>query len=98
MAKREVFQLKCGSGFEVRHRGDGQYVKRAERQTKKLSEDFQGPSSHSVRYLRYPPAIKLLYLALRNVSAKWEAIQHWKQALNHFQMLWGERIQTALNR
>jgi hypothetical protein len=32
------------------------------------------------------------------VSAKWEAIQHWKQALNHFQMLWGERIQTALNR
>jgi putative transposase len=43
-------------------------------------------------------ALKLLYLALRNVSAKWEAIQHWKQALNHFQMLWGERIQTALNR
>jgi putative transposase len=43
-------------------------------------------------------AIKLLYLALRNVSAKWDAIQHWKQAMNHFQMLWGERIQAALNR
>jgi putative transposase len=43
-------------------------------------------------------ALKLLYLALRNVSAKWETIQHWKQALNHFQMLWGERIQAALNR
>jgi putative transposase len=43
-------------------------------------------------------ALKLLYLALRNVSAKWETIQNWKQALNHFQMLWGERIQAALNR
>jgi putative transposase len=43
-------------------------------------------------------ALKLLYLALRNASAKWEALQYWKQALNHFQMLWGERIQAALTR
>jgi putative transposase len=43
-------------------------------------------------------ALKLLYLALRNLSAKWDAIQHWKQALNHFQMLWGERIEAALSR
>lgn len=43
-------------------------------------------------------AVKLLYLALRNVIAKWNTIQHWKQAMNHFQMLWGERIQAALNR
>jgi len=43
-------------------------------------------------------ALKLLYLALRNVSVKWDAVQHWKQALNHFQMLWGDRIQAALNR
>jgi putative transposase len=43
-------------------------------------------------------ALKLLYLALRNASEKWEALQHWKQALNHFQLLWGERIQAALNR
>jgi putative transposase len=43
-------------------------------------------------------AIKLLYLALRNVIAKWDTLQHWKQALNHFQMLWGERIQAALTR
>ncbi len=43
-------------------------------------------------------AMKLLYLALRNVTAKWDTMQHWKQALNHFQMLWGERIQAALNR
>jgi putative transposase len=43
-------------------------------------------------------ALKLLYLALRNVSAKWDAVQHWRQALNHFQMLWGDRIQAALSR
>jgi putative transposase len=43
-------------------------------------------------------ALKLLYLALRNASAKWEALQYWKQALNHFQMLWGDRIQAALTR
>lgn len=43
-------------------------------------------------------AMKLLYLALRNVSAKWDTIQHWRQALNHFQMIWGERIQAALSR
>lgn len=43
-------------------------------------------------------AMKLLYLALRNVSAKWDTIQYWKQALNHFQLLWGDRIQAALNR
>ena len=41
-------------------------------------------------------AIKLLYLALRNVSGKWETMQHWKEALNHFEMLWGERIAAAL--
>lgn len=43
-------------------------------------------------------ALKLLYLALRKVSAKWESVQHWKQAMNHFQMHWGDRIEAALNR
>ena len=43
-------------------------------------------------------ALRLLYRALRNASAKWETLQHWKQALNHFQMLWGERIESARNR
>jgi putative transposase len=43
-------------------------------------------------------ALKLLYLALRNASAKWDTIQHWRQALNHFQMIWGDRIQAALSR
>lgn len=34
------------------------------------------------------------YLARRNASAKWETIQHWKQALNQFEMLWGDRISS----
>jgi putative transposase len=41
-------------------------------------------------------AMKLLYLALRNASAKWESVQHWKEALNHFEMLWGDRIKAAM--
>jgi transposase-like protein len=43
-------------------------------------------------------ALKLLYLALKNASAKWDTVQHWRQALNHFQLIWGDRIQAALNR
>jgi putative transposase len=43
-------------------------------------------------------ALKLLYLALRNASAKWEAIQYWKQALNQFEILWGDRIRAATGR
>jgi putative transposase len=43
-------------------------------------------------------ALKLLYLALRNITAKWDAIQHWKQALNQFEVLWGERIRAASGR
>lgn len=37
-------------------------------------------------------AIKLLYLALRNHSKKWSGIQGWKEAMNHFQRLWPERM------
>lgn len=40
-------------------------------------------------------ALKLLYLALQNVSAKWEIVQQWKQALNQFEVLWGDRIKAA---
>jgi putative transposase len=43
-------------------------------------------------------AMKLLYLALRNVIAKWQTIQYWREALNYFQTLWGERIAAALSR
>ena len=41
-------------------------------------------------------AIKLLYLALRNASAKWESVQHWRQALNQFEILWGDRLRVAV--
>jgi transposase-like protein len=39
--------------------------------------------------------LKLLYLALQNISAKWETVQHFKQALNQFEVLWGDRIRAA---
>ena len=40
-------------------------------------------------------ALKLLYLALKNVSAKWERTQHWGAALNQFTLLWEDRIRAA---
>ena len=40
-------------------------------------------------------ALKLLYLALKNVSAKWQSTQHWGQALNQFTLLWEDRIRAA---
>jgi putative transposase len=42
-------------------------------------------------------ALKLLYLALRNHSKKWSAVQGWRDALNRFQILWPERM-PALER
>ena len=40
-------------------------------------------------------AIKLLYLALKNVIGKWETIQNWKGALNQFAVLWEDRLRAA---
>jgi len=40
-------------------------------------------------------ALKLLYLALQNISEKWEVVQHWKAALNQFEILWGDRVRAA---
>jgi putative transposase len=40
-------------------------------------------------------ALKLLYLALKNVSAKWERTAHWGAALNQFTLLWDDRIRAA---
>ena len=42
-------------------------------------------------------AMKLLYMALTNVSRKWHTIQSWREALNQFQILWPERM-PALER
>ena len=42
-------------------------------------------------------AMKLLYLALRNVSKKWGPLSNWKEALNRFALLWEARFpQKAL--
>ena len=40
-------------------------------------------------------AIKLLYLALSKVVAKWETVQNWKQMLNHLDTVCAERIREA---
>jgi len=40
-------------------------------------------------------AIKLLYLAMRNMIRKWETVRHWKEALNQFSLLWEDRIREA---
>jgi putative transposase len=41
-------------------------------------------------------ALKVMYLALRNVIRKWERPLKWKAALNRFTMLWEDRIQQAV--
>jgi len=43
-------------------------------------------------------ALKLLYLALRNVAKKWETVQHWKQMLNHLATVCADRIHEAGHR
>lgn len=40
-------------------------------------------------------AIKLLYLALSRVVAKWQTVQSWKQMLNYLDTMCGERIREA---
>ena len=37
-------------------------------------------------------ALKVMYLALRNLSAKWKYIQGWRNALNRFVVLWEARF------
>ena len=37
--------------------------------------------------------LKLLYLALRNIAAKWTMpVQNWKAALNQFAIIYGDRV------
>ena len=40
-------------------------------------------------------ALKLLYLALQNIEKKWHTVQNWKEALRHFTIRWGDRIEAA---
>jgi putative transposase len=41
-------------------------------------------------------AIKLLYLALQNVSKKCHTVQNWRDALRQFSIRWPERMQLGL--
>lgn len=43
-------------------------------------------------------ALKLLYLALSKVTAKWETVQHWKQMLNYLETHCGDRIRESGHR
>jgi putative transposase len=43
-------------------------------------------------------ALKLLYLALKNVTRKWKPSPNWRTALNHFMLLWGDRIEATQQR
>ena len=40
-------------------------------------------------------ALKVMYLALRNLIRKWEQVRDWKAALNCFTVLWQDRIRAA---
>jgi putative transposase len=37
-------------------------------------------------------AMKVMYLALRNLAAKWHTIQGWREALSRFALLWEARL------
>ncbi len=43
-------------------------------------------------------ALKLLYLALRNIAQRWRPAPNWRTSLNHFLLLWGDRIEAARER
>ena len=43
-------------------------------------------------------ALKLLYLALQNVSKKWGPAAEWRTSLNHFTLLYGDRMEAAWQR
>jgi len=43
-------------------------------------------------------ALKLLFLALRNVSRRWNPSHDWRETLNHFMLVYGDRIEAAWNR
>jgi putative transposase len=42
--------------------------------------------------------MKLLFLALNNVIQRWETVQHWKEAMARFTLLWEDRILAATQR
>ena len=58
---------------------------------------------HLVRAaLRYPneeSAVKLVFMAIREASKKWTMpIHHWKEALNHFAIMFEDRMPMSLSK
>ena len=44
-------------------------------------------------------AIKLIYMAIREASKKWtKPIHHWKQALNHFAIMYEDRMPESISK
>jgi putative transposase len=41
-------------------------------------------------------ALKVMYLALRNLARKWDIVQGWKAALNRFAIVWEARLPPQL--
>lgn len=47
-------------------------------------------------YPNQESALKLIYMAIREASKKWAmAVHHWKQALNHFAIMFENRMPEA---
>ncbi len=43
-------------------------------------------------------ALKVIYLALKNLAAKWKAVLVWKEPLNPFALLWEDRFPHSHSR
>jgi len=40
-------------------------------------------------------ALKLIYLALKNKAQRWRSAPSWRTSLNHFMLLWEDRIDAG---
>jgi transposase-like protein len=50
-------------------------------------------------YPNQESALKLIYMAIREASKKWTmAVRHWKQALNHFAIMFEERMPESTSK
>jgi putative transposase len=85
-----MFQARWGTKYQA-------IGKLWEENWERITPFFEFPAE--VRKVIYTTnAVELLHMslrkimALRNVIQKWDTVQGWKQALNHFQMLWATAL------
>jgi len=87
-AHHAVFQLPAGHPQGDLHTNSVESLNRSLRKIIKTRGGFPNEEA----------ALKLLFLALRQAAKKWTMpIHHWREALNHFTILWPERM-PALER